>query len=60
MTTEEIKSRLQRIVCKINSNATSLWNPDLEDSTQCIILEECNGVDYNGWAEDIEKLILEL
>lgn len=45
-TKEEIAQAAKELLKAINDNTTALWNPDLEQTTECIVLNEAEvGVD---------------
>ena len=69
-----MKKRLKEIMEKIMANRDGAWRDDLTDTIECVILEdlakglpedleddeEQEVIEYNGWFEDLEKLISEL
>jgi hypothetical protein len=67
MTNLEIKTQLESIIAKIEDNAISAWNSDLENSIEAIATEDFFGdpdleegepsVTYNGWYDDLVELI---
>jgi hypothetical protein len=61
-TNEELKP----IIDKIDENRYDLWDHELKNTFQCVILEdidldedeeETDPIYYNGWFEDLQKLI---
>ena len=61
----EVKEKLQAIIASINECGMGAWNADLENTVEAVALEDYYGdvesdeptVTYNGWYEDLEKLI---
>ena len=69
MDKSEILLQLKAIQSKISDNTISAWQDDLQATNEVVALnnfnEESEDEDveptvYNGWAEDIDKLIIEL
>lgn len=56
MTNLEIKIRLEQILAKIQDNINSGWKDDLEDTFECVVLEDAQGSEYNGWLSELEAL----
>ena len=52
----EIKNELKKILSKINIQVISAWNDSLEDTTEAVILENCDKMAYNNWLKDLENL----
>jgi hypothetical protein len=61
MTNLEIKTNLQSIIAKIDANRLEIWNNELTDTIESIIIQDdCSNEDiarYNGWLHDLEDLI---
>jgi hypothetical protein len=65
LTPAQIKKKLQAIIANINECGMSAWNADLENTVEAVALEDYYGdveedeptVKYNGWYEELEKLI---
>lgn len=69
MTNKNIADRLKVILAKINDDTTSMWEDNLEDTKQVVILEqvvkgtddeEKEEIEYNGWVDDLEQLLKDL
>lgn len=69
MTNKSIADRLKVILAKINDDTTSMWEDNLEDTKQVVILEqvvkgtddeEKEEIEYNGWVDDLEQLLKDL
>ncbi len=56
MTNLEIKIRLEQILAKIQDNTNSGWKDDLEDTFECVVLEDAQESEYNGWLSELEAL----
>ena len=56
MTNIEIKIRLEQILAKIQNNINSGWKDDLEDTFECVVLEDAQGSEYNGWLTELDAL----
>lgn len=56
MTNLEIKIRLEQILAKVQDNVNSGWNDDLEDTFECVVLEDAQGSEYNGWLTELQAL----
>jgi hypothetical protein len=62
---DNIKKSLLSIIAKINDNGIGAWNADLENTVEAVALEDYYGdveqdeptAKYNGWYEDLEKLL---
>jgi hypothetical protein len=62
---EDIKYKLALLLTKINACGIGAWNADLENTIEAVALEDYYGdvesdeptVKYNGWYEDLEKLV---
>ena len=64
MTNSEIKTQLESILAKVDTNRLGAWDYALEDTTEVIAIEDHYGdgnyapsVTYNGWLNDLENLI---
>jgi len=63
--TELIKQVLMDIIAKINDAGIGAWNANLENTVEAVALEDYYGdvesdeptVKYNGWYDDLEKLV---
>lgn len=61
----EVKEKLQAIIASINECGMGAWNADLENTVEAVALEDYYGdvesdeptVKYNGWYEELEKLL---
>ena len=69
MDKSKILLQLKAIQSKISDNTIGAWEHDLEGTTDVVILNNFNEnskIDdapvtmYNGWAEDLNKIIFEL
>ena len=56
MTNLEIKIRLEQILAKIQENTNRGWKDDLEDTFECVVLEDAQDSEYNGWLSELEAL----
>lgn len=56
MTNLEIKIRLEQILAKIQDNTNRGWKDDLEDTFECVVLEDAQESEYNGWLSELEAL----
>jgi hypothetical protein len=56
MTNLEIKIRLEQILAKIQENTDFGWLNDLEDTFECVVLEDAQQSMYNGWLTELEAL----
>ena len=56
MNQTEIKNELKKIISKINIQVIGAWNDSLKDTTEAVILENCDKMAYNNWLKDLENL----
>lgn len=56
MTNLEIKIRLEQILAKIQENTDFGWKDDLEETFECVVLEDAQQSMYNGWLTELEAL----
>lgn len=56
MTNLEIKIRIEQILAKIQENTDFGWLNDLEDTFECVVLEDAQQSMYNGWLTELEAL----
>ena len=56
MTNLEIKIRIEQILAKIQENINYGWNDDLENTFECVVLEDGQDSKYNGWLSELEAL----
>lgn len=56
MTNLEIKIRLEQILAKIQDNIVSGWTDDVDETFECVTLENAQESKYNGWLSELEAL----
>jgi len=56
MTNLEIKIRLEQILAKITDNVVSGWTDDVDETFECVILEDAQESKYNEWLSELEAL----
>lgn len=67
MERHNIRRILNVIIAKIQNNIQSVWEPELDETKEVVILEDFNRttsdepdvgtLEYNGWYDDLENLI---
>ena len=51
----DLIGKLDDILNKTNENFARAWDEDLSDASDCLILEDLDEIEYNGWFEDLLK-----
>lgn len=57
---ESIKQKLEAIIKKAQENMTSTWSENLETVSTCVLTDDLDDIEYNGWFDDLCKLKDEL
>jgi hypothetical protein len=60
MTQTEIKDQLKAILAKIDGQIISAWGSSLEHTTEAVIIENSEEINYNNWLNDLENLFKQL
>jgi hypothetical protein len=52
----DVKEELIKIIALIEQNYSSAWNEALSDTSDVVVIEDKDDVNYNGWLDKLMKL----